>query len=159
MTPTPTALDRLLEIGELFQADMARAFAGTALTTSRTHLLWVLAGTGPSTQHALAGAMQVSARNITGLVDALEEAGYVRRSPHPTDRRALIVSLTPLGETTMAGMSRDHEDLSRDLMESVAPADRDAFARGLDAIATRIRTLVEREADAVSPPSAGAGTP
>ena len=29
MTPEPTLLDRLLEISELFQRDMAREFAGT----------------------------------------------------------------------------------------------------------------------------------
>ncbi|MET0885215.1 MAG: MarR family transcriptional regulator [Mycetocola sp.] len=148
MNPVPDPLDLLLEIGELFRDDMARAFDGTALTVSRTHLLWVLAGTGPSTQQALAGAMNVSARNVTGLVDALEGAGYVKRSPHPTDRRATIVSLTDAGETTMSDMARDHAKLSHDLMEAVDPADRDGFTRGLDSIATRLRALILSDADA-----------
>ena len=148
MTPAPTPLDLLLEIGELFRADMARAFEGTALTTSRTHLLWVLAGLGPSTQQALADAMQVSARNITGLVDALEDAGFVGRAPHPTDRRATVVSLTEVGESTMAEMAQDHATLSRELMDAVEPDDRAGFTRGLDAIASRLRTLIQAEADA-----------
>lgn len=148
MNPAPDPLDLLLEIGELFRDDMARAFDGTALTVSRTHLLWVLAGTGPTTQQALAGAMSVSARNITGLVDALEGAGYVKRSPHPTDRRATIVSLTDAGESTMSTMARDHAKLSGDLMNAVDPTDRDAFSRGLDAIATRLRALVQSTPDA-----------
>ena len=96
---TPTRIfDRLLEIALLFDADLARSFAGTALTTSRTHLLWVLHRVGPSTQRALAKALQVSPRNVTGLVDALEAAGYVERRPHPSDRRALLVTLTEQGE-------------------------------------------------------------
>ena len=33
---TPTVLDRLLLISELFQKDMARAFDGTPLTPART---------------------------------------------------------------------------------------------------------------------------
>lgn len=149
MASAPTPLDLLLEIGELFRVDMSRAFEGTALTTSRTHLLWVLADLGPSTQQALADAMRVSARNITGLVDALEGAGFVKRAPHPTDRRATIVSLTETGAATMAEMARDHENLSRNLLDAVDPADRAAFTRGLDAIATLLRSLVQDDADAV----------
>lgn len=153
----PNPLDLLLEIGELFRNDMARAFDGTALTTARTHLLWVLAGLGPSTQQSLADAMQVSARNITGLVDALEDAGFVARAPHPTDRRATIVSLTDTGETTMSDMARDHADLSRELLDAVAPGDREGFVRGLDAIAARLRALIAAEADAaVAAAKAGA---
>lgn len=36
--------------------------------------------------------------NTTGIVDKLEEAGLVARHPHPTDRRALLLRLTPAGE-------------------------------------------------------------
>lgn len=149
-TPSPNPLDLLLEISELFRVDMARAFDGTALTPSRTHLLWVLAGLGPSTQQALATAMQVSARNITGLVDALEGAGFVARAPHPTDRRATIVSLTAMGETTMNTMAQEHAALSDELLDAVDPTDRPGFARGLEAIAARLRDLVQAESDAVA---------
>ncbi len=93
MPPEITVLDRLIEVSELFQKDMARAFEGTPLTPSRIRVLWELAATGPSTQHALATRLEVSPRNITGLVDALEAVGYVIRSPHPSDRRSTIVSL------------------------------------------------------------------
>ena len=147
MSHAPNPLDLLLEIGELFRGDMARAFDGTGLTVARTHLLWVLAHTGPSTQQVLADALQVSARNVTGLVDALEGTGYLKRSPHPTDRRATIVSLTNAGEAAMSDMARDHAKLSSDLLDAVNPADRDGFARGLDAIATRLRALIQADTD------------
>ena len=35
---------------------------------------------------------------ITGIVDGLEERGYVERQPHSTDRRVKVVTITPLGE-------------------------------------------------------------
>jgi DNA-binding MarR family transcriptional regulator len=130
---------------------MARAFDGTGLTVSRTHLLWVLTGTGLTvSQQALARALQVSARNITGLVDALEGSGYVKRSPHPTDRRTTIVSLTDAGEKTMENMAREHAQLSQDLMDAVDPADRAGLARGLDAIANRLRALISADATATA---------
>jgi DNA-binding MarR family transcriptional regulator len=138
-----TVLDRLLEISELVQRDLAREFAGSSLTTARTRVLWDLAHTGPSTQHALATRLEVSPRNITGLVDALEGAGYVRREPHPGDRRAFLVSLTPSAAELMREMQRDHAELSEVLLDAVAPDDREAFLRGVDAITDRLRDLVE----------------
>src|SRR5688572_12025346 len=134
MTPEITILDRLLEVSEMFQRDMAIAFAGTSLTPSRVRVLWELAASGPSSQHALATRLEVSPRNITGLVDALEAGGYVARSPHPTDRRSIIVSLGASADEMMRTMQQEHAALSADLLGAVAPADREALVRGIDAI-------------------------
>ena len=142
MSPEAILLDRLLEISELFQKDMARAFDGTPLTPARVRLLWVLQLGGPSTQHALAASLAVSPRNITSLVDALEERGYVTRSPHPRDRRAIIVSLSESARSMMRRMQREHAELTDELLGAVDPADRAALERGIDAIATRLRELV-----------------
>jgi len=135
-------LDRLLLIGELFQRDMARAFDGTGLTTARVHLLWVLQHAGPSTQRDLARLCEVTPRNITGLVDGLEASGHVRRTPHPTDRRSVIVELTSTAADTMARMQGEHAELNDTLLAAVAPEDRAALERGIAAIATRLETLV-----------------
>ena len=140
-----TVLDRLLEISELFQKDMARAFEGTPLTAARVRLLWDLQHEGPSTQHVLATRLDVSPRNITGLVDALEADGYVTRSPHPTDRRATVVSLAASARRMMQQMQREHADLSAELLGVVEPDDRAAFERGVEAIAARLRELVAAE--------------
>ena len=145
MSPDITVLDRLLEISELFQRDLARAFAGTPLTTARIRVLWELQHIGPSTQQALAGRLEVSPRNVTGLVDALEGAGYVTRSPHPTDRRATIVSLSASARDMMQQMQQDHAALTADLLGAVEEADRPALARGVDAIAARLRELIAAE--------------
>lgn len=146
----PQLLDRLLQIGDLFQKDMARAFEGTSLTPTRVHLLWVLQHAGSSKQQTLAGLCGVSPRNITGLVDALERSGHVRRAPHPTDRRAVLVELTADAAKTMERMQREHEELNTTLLAAVAPADRDALERGVTAIAQRLESLVAEAAEARS---------
>ena len=146
-----TVLDRLLEVSELFQKDMARAFAGTPLTPSRIRVLWDLAANGSSAQHVLATRLEMSPRNITGLVDALESGGYVTRSPHPSDRRAIIVSLSASAVQFMRDMQQDHAELSADLLGVVATDDRAALLRGITAIATRLRELIAEEVE----PAAG----
>jgi DNA-binding MarR family transcriptional regulator len=142
MPPEITVLDRLLEISELFQKDMSRAFDGTPLTAARVRLLWELQHSGPSTQHVLATRLEVSPRNITGLVDALEASGYVTRSPHPSDRRSIIVSLAASAQRMMREMQREHAELTDDLLGAVDAADRPALERGIDAIAGRLRELI-----------------
>ena len=139
----PLLLDRLLQIADLFQKDMARAFDGTGLTTSRVHLLWVLQHAGPSTQQSLATLCAVSPRNITGLVDALERSGHVRRTPHPTDRRAVLVELTPSAVTTMTRMQQEHVELNETLTSAIAPEDRPAVERGITALVDRLAALVD----------------
>ena len=120
--------DRLLEIAILLQDDLARSFAGTGLTTARTHLLWELHRLGPSTQQALAATLKVSPRNVTGLVDALESHGYLERRPHPTDRRALLVTMTDLGSQTMARMAADREQAAAQLVSDSATPSSPSFA-------------------------------
>lgn len=63
-------------------------------------------GAGPLTLAALADSMTVDAPAATVAVNALEQAGLVARTPHPTNTRAKLVELTPAGRRTLdAAMS------------------------------------------------------
>lgn len=137
-----TILDRLLAIAALFQRDMQRAFAGTSLTESRVHALWVLVHGEPMTQHAIAQQMQTTPRNVSALVDSLVASGYVTRSVHPRDRRAVLVELTEAAREMMLRMQADHVELSSTLLESVREEDRPAFERGIEAVLGRLDELV-----------------
>ncbi|GGU94540.1 MarR family transcriptional regulator [Actinomadura cremea] len=52
---------------------------------------------GPMTMRDLADRMSCEPSNATFIVDRLERLGLVERRPHPTDRRAKILALTPRG--------------------------------------------------------------
>lgn len=146
MTTEVEVFDRLLEVSVLLHADMARAFAGTGLTASRTHLLWELRRLGPSTQQTLASALKVTPRNVTGLVDALASHGYLERHPHPTDRRALQVTLTDLGDRTMAAMESERQQAAAQLVAELSARELDQFGRTLATVTDRLRDLVEAAA-------------
>src|SRR5918997_1074369 len=72
----------------------------TGLTYARIRLLSVLNRKEPQIMSALSDELFVTPRNVTVLVDALEANGLVRRHPHPTDRRAVLVAPTPTGAPT-----------------------------------------------------------
>jgi DNA-binding MarR family transcriptional regulator len=119
--------------------DMAQANAALGLTPARTHLLWELGQRGPVPQRVLAEALKVTARAVTGLVDALVAQRLVTRQAHPTDRRATLVTLTPRGETLVAQLKRDHKKLARALFASMSPGELESFAQGLAGVIHRLR--------------------
>lgn len=66
----------------------------------------------------------VSRAAMTGLLDNLEQEGYVERETHPCDRRALTVKLTSQGAQFLAWVTpQDHYHLS-DLMEALDEVER-----------------------------------
>lgn len=133
------ALDRIFELTLLLNTDMTESLAREGLTASRARLLWELRERGPSTQRALADALQVSARNITGLVDGLAAAGFVRREVHPSDRRAVLVSFTEHGARTAKAMERDQRELARLLFEGMPSTRLACFVEGMDDVLARLR--------------------
>lgn len=50
---------------------------------------------GPSTPKQLAEHTGLTTGGVTVMLDRLEKAGIVRRAPHPTDRRSILVSVNP----------------------------------------------------------------
>ncbi|MEU8175800.1 MarR family transcriptional regulator [Microbispora hainanensis] len=69
--------------------------AALGLTASQGTALCEL--TGPMTLRELAERMNCEPSNATFVADRLEAQGYLERHPHPDDRRAKQLVLTPKG--------------------------------------------------------------
>lgn len=142
-TAATAALDKVLHLSTLVSADMARFQSESGLTGSRIHLLWMLGLSGPVTQQALASALEVSPRNVTGLVDALVASGHVTREPHPHDRRARLITPTPLGQQTIGRLRSDHQELADQLFGAVPSAQLATFVATLEEITATFARLME----------------
>ena len=143
-------LDLILELVELLNDDMTHSLAERGLSVSRATLLSTLRGTGPSPQRALAEALGITARAITGLVDGLAASGLVTREPHPTDRRATLVTLTEAGTAMVEILENERCELGRRLFGSMS---RDRFD-GLVAGLTDLLATLSRPPGATGPPRA-----
>ncbi|MFJ2633512.1 MarR family winged helix-turn-helix transcriptional regulator [Streptomyces sp. NPDC087422] len=75
----------------------ASASAQGALTPSQVSVLGRIGSEGPATTAALARAEIVRPQSMRMTLAALEERGLVARSPHPTDGRQVVFSLTEAG--------------------------------------------------------------
>ena len=110
-------LERLFELALLLTDNMEQGLAERGLSRARAELLWRLRARSPMTQRELSQALRCTPRNVTDLVDALEAAGLVARGPHPTDRRATLVSLTDRGKAAAARMQTDYRQFAAELFQ------------------------------------------
>jgi DNA-binding MarR family transcriptional regulator len=121
---------RLVDLIDLGARDYGLGFA-------RGRVLWALRDSGPVVMRALSDSLGVSPRTVTGLVDSLEADGWVTRTPHPSDRRATIISLTPASETTLDHLTESYAALAHDLLGDISSTD-------LERCRTVIRQLEDR---------------
>lgn len=135
-------LDRVFELTALLGRDANEALARMGLTASRAHLIMELRQRGPCTQRALADSLGVAPRTITTLIDALVATGFVTREPHPSDRRATLVTFTPHGEDTARTLAEGRRHLARQLFEDLPDDVLGGFEAGLVHIVDRLRTLI-----------------
>ena len=69
------------------------------LTSASGLVLSILADTeSPLPPNEIADRLIVSRATVTGLLDSLERQSYIRRLPHPSDRRMILVEITDKGK-------------------------------------------------------------
>jgi DNA-binding MarR family transcriptional regulator len=85
---------------------------------------------------ALAEVWRCDASWVTGIVDGLEERGYVERQPYASDRRVKVVAITPLGEKAKArALERLYEPPAS--FDALAPAEQAQLRDILAKVRTR----------------------
>lgn len=91
------------------------------LTATQLSALASLEVAGAMTPRELADAERVRPPTMTKIVAKLEERELVQRTPHPTDRRQVILSATTAGRAMLAQFERAREEwLARRLSELTA---------------------------------------
>jgi len=98
------------------------------LSYQRLSLLQALHCGGPAIMRDLGTQLGLSPRNMTAIVDGLEATGLVARRPHPTDRRATLVELSPSGAMEAERDLGPRLDAIAALFAELTPAERAQFS-------------------------------
>jgi DNA-binding MarR family transcriptional regulator len=92
--------------------------ADTSLSLSQLAALATLERHGPLTPGELAAQERVQPPSMTRVVASLQDAGLVRRRPHPTDGRQVLLEVEPSAVTLLREDRRRREAwLARRLRE------------------------------------------
>lgn len=88
----------VMATADAFLRESHRLFRPHGITGAQYNLLNVIAGADHGlSQREIGDLLVVDRSNITGLIDRMEKAGWVKRTDHPEDRRVYRVILTPAG--------------------------------------------------------------
>ncbi|GAA5046041.1 MarR family winged helix-turn-helix transcriptional regulator [Nocardia callitridis] len=138
--------DAELDVGELTGVleNFTRMFISLPslerLSFTTLSVLHRLEGGGPRRLTELTASEQVTQSAITQIVIKLERQGYVRRTPDPTDRRAVLVDITSQGSAIVKNRRGDRIDRLDELVARLDRGEKTAISTALPAL-TRLVEL------------------
>lgn len=99
---------KLVRAAESVSGRVHGDLAESGLTVSQFGVLEALFSLGSMCQRDLAVKILKSSGNMTLVIDNLEKKGYVYRERSATDRRFMIIHLTPAGRAFIEAMYPSH---------------------------------------------------
>ncbi len=108
------------------------------ISMTQLHVLHLLDGHGEMAMSHLAEMLDVSVSSATGIIDRVEERGYVERDRVPTDRRVVLVRITAGGRR----MLDDVEGLREEILDRILDRLDETQLQGVAAAMADLRTAV-----------------
>lgn len=104
------------------------------ISMAQLHILCTLQRTGEMPMSRLAEVLNVSLSNATGLIDRIEERGFVERTRVPEDRRVVLIRVTEAGRRMLDDVDAVSDDLLRSVLDRIGPSRIAGVGRALAAL-------------------------
>ena len=131
--PEQEAMLNIVRANDQFQIHFTRLFREYGLTSSQYNILRILRGEGsPLPILEIADRMIVVVPGITGLIDRLEQADWVRRVRCEKDRRVIYVEITTKALKVLADLDQPLLELHQKLMGHLTKAELKELIRLLE---------------------------
>ena len=122
---------RVIRLAHLYDKEMAGVSRSFGLKPGWLDVLSALRRVGPpyrTSASELAHSVLLSSGGMTLRTDRMEEAGLLRRRPDPSDRRGVLVELTPRGRRVIDRAIDAHLALYQELVSgALTKAEQRAF--------------------------------
>jgi DNA-binding MarR family transcriptional regulator len=129
-------------VGELRCASMGRLVQGQ-VSMSQMHVLWLLQHHGELSMSRLAELLGVSLSNATGIIDRMEEHGFIERGRVPDDRRVVHVRPAPAGLRALSETESTKRDRMRAVVRHIPAAERPTVLAALRTLRRALSVEVE----------------
>jgi DNA-binding MarR family transcriptional regulator len=114
------------------------------LSASASQILAVVEGAGePLPPHVIAERLLITSGTMTSLLDTLERRGLVRRVPHPSDRRKLLIAITDEARTILDRMLPRVHGASRDAFVVLSDAECETLVELLERVQGQLAALAQ----------------
>ncbi|MGK5543950.1 MarR family winged helix-turn-helix transcriptional regulator [Streptomyces sp. URMC 127] len=118
---------------------LGEAFALEGLRMPHHAVLAAVADIGPVAQAALVRETGFDPKDMVGILNDLQRARLVTRTPDPHDRRKNVIALTVEGRDCLERLARLGDEANRALLAALTPAEQEQF------VALLARVAEERE--------------
>jgi DNA-binding MarR family transcriptional regulator len=134
-----TLLAKVLGLSAAHRDDSADGHAG--LPIAEAALLIELLDGGDVTQQQLADRLDLDKSRISRLCSALEDKRLLVRERDRTNRRNLLLHLTPAGEAAARSLRRTMREQHERILSAMSPEERESLLLGLGALARELGVL------------------
>jgi DNA-binding MarR family transcriptional regulator len=110
---------------------MSERLVRLGISMAQLNIMYTLQRNGVMTMSHLADVLGVSLSNATGLVDRMEERGFIERSRVPEDRRVVLVHVTQAGTQLIQESDALSDELMRNVLAHLDPAELPAIAHAV----------------------------
>ena len=125
--PSPSTGFLLQRAHHLLRGRMTAELEGSGLHLGHVALLGTMLDAPGLSQRELSLRTGIEKSSMVIFVDALERDGWVRRAPHPSDRRAHALFVTAEGAARLAEVGPRLRQAEQDFLAALSAAERDAL--------------------------------
>jgi len=101
---------------------MSERLVRLGISMAQLNIMYVLQRNGEMRMSRLADVLNVSLSNASGLVDRMEERGFIERTRVAEDRRVVLVRVTNAGTRVIEENDALSDELMRDVLGRLDPA-------------------------------------
>ncbi|MDE7246196.1 MAG: MarR family transcriptional regulator [Oscillospiraceae bacterium] len=132
-------------LGHLYSVNLLRR-NGYDVTPVQTRALICLACRGePLNQRNLEHELRLRPSTVNGIVNRLEEKGYILRRASPADGRCRLVSLTDAGQEKIEAFRASLEETNRRICANLTPEEQTHLSDMLSRIIADLENEVNKE--------------
>ncbi|MDF5758034.1 MarR family transcriptional regulator [Spongiactinospora sp. TRM90649] len=115
--------------------------------TAQQAAVLLLAAQGRTSPNQLTTHLGTDTAGMTRLLDRLEAKGLIIRRKHPTDRRSLVIALTPRGQALLPRLAPPFGTVSAAMLSGFTDQDVNRLTGMLERMLTNLREHIEAAPD------------
>lgn len=120
---------------------MSERLVRLGISMAQLNILYTLHRAGEMSMSRLADVLNVSMSNATGLVDRMEERGFIERIRVPEDRRVVHVRIVAAGERVLEENDALTDELMRDVLARLDQSQLLVIARAMADLRASLETV------------------